>query len=112
MMPVIAWNALHMSTILRESMSVLRSRCVEGIEADAGALPRTARSQHRDGNGAEPLYRVREKPRKSRKRRSEQAGRSREIVLEQGLMDERQLDRVSVRRKHDASGYRGRGGNR
>src|SRR4029453_4202961 len=28
MMPVIAWNALHMSTILRESMKVLRIRCV------------------------------------------------------------------------------------
>ena len=35
MMPVIAWNALHMSTILRESMKVLRMRCVDGIEADA-----------------------------------------------------------------------------
>ena len=34
MMPVIAWNALHASTILRESMNALRSRCVDGIEAD------------------------------------------------------------------------------
>jgi aspartate ammonia-lyase len=31
MMPVIAWNALHASTILRESMHVLRARCVDGI---------------------------------------------------------------------------------
>ena len=28
MMPVIAWNALHASTILREAMKVLRLRCV------------------------------------------------------------------------------------
>src|SRR4030095_15331896 len=35
MMPVIAWNALHSSAILRESMHVLRTRCVDGIEADA-----------------------------------------------------------------------------
>src|SRR5436190_14337566 len=35
MMPVIAWNALHASTILRTSMAVLRQRCVEGIAADA-----------------------------------------------------------------------------
>jgi aspartate ammonia-lyase len=35
MMPVIAWNALHASTILREAMRALRVRCVEGIEADA-----------------------------------------------------------------------------
>ena len=34
MMPVIAWNAIHASTILRESMKALRTRCVDGIEAD------------------------------------------------------------------------------
>jgi aspartate ammonia-lyase len=34
MMPVIAWNALHASTILREAMKVLRLRCVDGITAD------------------------------------------------------------------------------
>jgi len=34
MMPVIAWNALHSSHILRESMSALRTRCVDGISAN------------------------------------------------------------------------------
>src|SRR5438034_4250870 len=34
MMPVIAWNALHASSILREAMKVLRMRCVDGIAAD------------------------------------------------------------------------------
>src|SRR6267378_4346607 len=34
MMPVIAWNALHSSRILRESMSALRIRCVDGILAN------------------------------------------------------------------------------
>ena len=34
MMPVIAWNALHSSRILREAMTALRTRCVEGIVAD------------------------------------------------------------------------------
>jgi aspartate ammonia-lyase len=34
MMPVIAWNALHSSRILRESMFALQSRCVEGITAN------------------------------------------------------------------------------
>ena len=34
MMPVIAWNALHCSRILRESMTALRVKCVEGITAD------------------------------------------------------------------------------
>lgn len=34
MMPVIAWNALHASTILGHAMATLRTRCVDGIEAD------------------------------------------------------------------------------
>ena len=35
MMPVIAWNALHASTILREAMKALKTRCVDGIQGDA-----------------------------------------------------------------------------
>src|SRR5260370_37824579 len=31
MMPVIAWNALHASTILREAMRTFRARSVDGI---------------------------------------------------------------------------------
>src|SRR5207244_8948833 len=34
MMPVIAWNAIHASTILRQAMIVFRTRCVDGIVAD------------------------------------------------------------------------------
>jgi aspartate ammonia-lyase len=34
MMPVIAWNALHASAILRSALTVFRTRCVEGITAD------------------------------------------------------------------------------
>jgi aspartate ammonia-lyase len=34
MMPVIAWNAVHATRILREAMRVLQTRCVEGIRAD------------------------------------------------------------------------------
>jgi len=34
MMPVIAWNALHASHILREAMRGLRTRCVDGLSAD------------------------------------------------------------------------------
>jgi aspartate ammonia-lyase len=35
MMPVIAWNALHATRILREAMRTLTERCVTGLEADA-----------------------------------------------------------------------------
>jgi aspartate ammonia-lyase len=34
MMPVIAWNALHASTILREAMIVFRTKTVDGLAAD------------------------------------------------------------------------------
>src|SRR5256885_8851262 len=34
MMPVIAWNALHASTILGNAMDTLETLCVEGIQAD------------------------------------------------------------------------------
>jgi aspartate ammonia-lyase len=35
MMPVIAWNAIHETTILGNSMDALRLRCVDDIRADA-----------------------------------------------------------------------------
>ncbi len=35
MMPVIAWNLLHASTILRQAMRALTERCVSGITANA-----------------------------------------------------------------------------
>ncbi len=59
MMPVIAWNALHASTILREAMKVLRLRCVDGIAAERSARARAARSQHRGGDRAQPVHRLR-----------------------------------------------------
>ena len=34
MMPVIAWNAIHASTIFGQAMQVLTNRCVVGIRAD------------------------------------------------------------------------------
>jgi aspartate ammonia-lyase len=35
MMPVIAWNALHASSILTQALIVFRTRTIEGLEADA-----------------------------------------------------------------------------
>ena len=34
MMPVIAWNALHASHILREAMRAFRTRCIDGLSVD------------------------------------------------------------------------------
>ena len=35
MMPVIAWNALHASSILTQALTVFRTRAIEGLDADA-----------------------------------------------------------------------------
>ena len=58
MMPVIAWNALHATTILGRAMRVLRRDVRRGIRPTR-ALPRAARSQHRAGDGAQPVHRLR-----------------------------------------------------
>ena len=59
MMPVIAWNALHASTILREALKVFRLRCVDGIAADEARarelLDRSTGRRHR----AQPVSRLR-----------------------------------------------------
>jgi aspartate ammonia-lyase len=34
MMPVIAWNAVHATRILRQAMIVLQERCIAGVQAD------------------------------------------------------------------------------
>jgi aspartate ammonia-lyase len=36
MMPVIAWNTLLATRILRQAMRVLKERCVDGVHADEG----------------------------------------------------------------------------
>ena len=35
MMPVIAWNALHASSILTQALTVFRTRAIDGLDADA-----------------------------------------------------------------------------
>ena len=93
MMPVIAWNALHASTILRESMKVLRTRCVDGIAADEGRahelLDRstalaTALSPHIGYTATAEIA-----------KESVKTGRTiRELVLERGLLDAKRLDEI------------------
>ena len=59
MMPVIAWNALHSSRILREAMTALQNQDRRGNYRRCRARARAARSQHRRRDGAEPAYRLR-----------------------------------------------------
>jgi aspartate ammonia-lyase len=93
MMPVMAWNTLHSSTILRNAMTVLRSRCVEGIEADAERCHELLDRSTAVATALSPYLGYAKTAELAKA--SVQSGRSiRELVLEQGLMDARQLDRI------------------
>jgi aspartate ammonia-lyase len=93
MMPVIAWNALHSSTILREAMRVFRLRCIDGITADR---PRALELLERSTASATALspyigYAATADIAKE----SVKTGKSiRELVLQRGLVDPKRLDEI------------------
>ncbi len=93
MMPVMAWNAVHSSTILRNSMLSLRTRCVDGIEADEA---RCRELMERSTAVATALssyigYAATAEIAKE----SVRSGKPiRQIVLERQLLDPEQLDRI------------------
>jgi aspartate ammonia-lyase len=93
MMPVMAWNALHSSTILRNAMDVLRARCVEGIEADAERCRELLERSTASATALSP-YIGYAKTAEIAKASVETGRPIRELVLEQGLMDASQLDRI------------------
>ena len=93
MMPVIAWNAIHMSTILRESMNALRLRCVDGIEADPARCRELLDRSTATATALSPHLGYAQTADIAKE--SVRTGRPiRDIVLERGLMDERQLARI------------------
>ena len=93
MMPVIAWNAIHMSTILREAMAALRLRCVDGLEVDAARCRELLERSTAVATALSPHLGYAQTAEIAKD--SVKTGRSiRQIVLERGLMDERQLERV------------------
>jgi aspartate ammonia-lyase len=93
MMPVIAWNGLHASAILRQAMNTLRIRSVDGIEADAercrellerGTAVATALSPYIGYAATAEVA-----------KESVRTGKPiRQIVLERGLLDAKQLDAI------------------
>ena len=93
MMPVIAWNAIHASTILRQAMIVLRTRTADGIEAnvercrellDKSSVVATALSPYIGYAAAAEI--AKEALRTDRPIRA--------IVLERGLLDAGRLDTI------------------
>src|SRR5215472_15432231 len=93
MMPVIAWNALHASKILREAIKVFRARTVEGIAVNAeralelldrSSATATALSPHIGYAATAEIAKA-----------AISSGRTiRELVLERGLLDEDRLDAI------------------
>ena len=93
MMPVIAWNALHMSGILREAMKALRVRCVDGIEADAERCRELMDRSTATATALSPYIGYAKTAEVAKE--SVKTGKPiRAIVLERQLMDQQQLDRV------------------
>jgi len=93
MMPVIAWNAIHASTILRQAMRVLRARCVEGILADEARCRELLDRSTAAATALSPYlgYATTAEIAKA----AVASGRSiRELVMERGLLDSHKLDRI------------------
>ncbi len=108
MMPVIAWNAIHASTILREAMRAFRIRCVERPDRQRRPRPRAPRSQHRDRDGPQPVHRLR------RHRRDRQGGRRHRAIDSRSGARPRPARREGPRShslggRHDPTGRGGTG---
>jgi aspartate ammonia-lyase len=93
MMPVIAWNAIHASTILRGAMTSLRSRCVDGIQADAARCRELLDRSTAVATALSPYIGYAATAEVAKE--SVRTGRPvRDLVIERGLLDAAQLDRI------------------
>src|SRR5205809_349320 len=93
MMPVIAWNALHAQTILREATKVLRSRCVDGITADERRARELLDRSTASATALSPYIGYAATAEIAKE--SVKSGRSiRALVLERGLLDNNRLDEI------------------
>jgi len=93
MMPVIAWNALHASHILREAMKVFRLRCVDGITADAARARELLDRSTAAATALSPYIGYAATAEIAKE--SVKTGRSiRDLVLERGLLDAKRLDEI------------------
>lgn len=93
MMPVIAWNAIHASTILRQAMIALRTRTVEGIQANAERCRELLDRSTATATALSPYIGYTATAEIAKEAVS--TGRSiRDIVLERGLLDAGRLDEI------------------
>ncbi len=93
MMPVIAWNAIHASTILRRSMKVLRTRCVDGITANEERARELLERSTATATALSPHIGYAKTAEIAKD--AVKTGRTiRELVLERGLLDAKRLDEI------------------
>jgi aspartate ammonia-lyase len=93
MMPVIAWNALHAVGILANALTVLRTRTIDGLEADEGRCRELLDRSTAVATALSPYlgYATTVEVAKA----AVASGRSvRDVVLERGLMNAAQLDEI------------------
>jgi aspartate ammonia-lyase len=93
MMPVIAWNTLHASTILRNAMGALRTRTVDGITADEDRARELLERSTAMATALSP-YIGYEKTAEIAKESIATGKTIRTIVLERGLIEGSELDRI------------------
>ena len=93
MMPVIAWNALHASTILANAMSTLEMLCVEGIQVDEARCRELLERSTAVATALSP-YLGYAKTAEIAKESVRTGKPIREIVLEQGLVEPARLDEI------------------
>ena len=93
MMPVIAWNALHASTILCGSMEALETLCVDGIEADEARCRELLDRSTAVATALSPYIGYAKTAEVAKE--SVKTGRPiRDLVLERKLLDPKQLDAI------------------
>jgi len=108
MMPVIAWNALHATLILRQAMLALRTRTVEGIGADAARCRELLDRSTAVATALSPWIGYAATAEIAKE--SVTTGRSiRDIVAERRLMDESKLDEILSAEAMTRPGVRGEG---
>jgi len=93
MMPVIAWNTLHASTILRNAMRTLTVRTVDGITADEGRARELLERSTALATALSP-YLGYEKTAEIAKESVATGKPIRQIVLERQLIEATELDRI------------------
>jgi aspartate ammonia-lyase len=93
MMPVIAANATHASTILREAMRALRTRCVDGITAETERARELLDRSTATATALSPFIGY-ERTAELAKEAVATGRPIRELVLERGWLEAREVDDI------------------